>query len=146
VTSPMERPELRLPRHIGMVTCDLARAMETLGETFAVSWTEPTEMTQRLRSGDNTVEWSMRVARSTTGAMRVELLEGEPASTWHTTDLASLHHYAYTTGDLVADCDRLIEEGWQLELTGAHDSGGPYGFAYLVRPKRPRIELIQTDA
>ena len=118
--------------------------MHTLGEALALSWSDPTETTQRLRHAGATVEWHLTTSYSTAGPMRMELLQGPPGSTWHTTGLAQLHHYAFTTDDLVTDCDRLAKDGWELELTVAHDSGGPHGFAYLVRPKRPRIELIQT--
>jgi hypothetical protein len=135
---------MRLPRHIGVVTSHLGRAMDALGGAFALSWSEPTETTQLLRHAGATVEWRLTTCHSTAGAMRIELLHGPPGSTWHTTDLALLHHYAYTTDDLVADCARLVEEGWEMELTAAHDRGLPHGFAYLVQPRRPRIELIQT--
>ena len=139
MTAPLE-----VPRHIGIVTSDLDSAMTTLAGQFGLEWNEPSDVSQRFRHRGLATDSQLTVVHSTAGPMRVELLHGSPGSIWHTDRRAELHHYAYTTPALERDCVLLAEDGWELELTVDDDGGRPRDFAYLVKPRRPRIELIQT--
>ena len=77
--------------------------------------------------------------------MRLELIEGTPASVWGTTEIAALHHYAYYSADVAADVDVLGAEGWEVEMATVDEQGCPTVFAYLVKPGHIRIELVDRS-
>lgn len=134
---------LGTPRHIGMIVADVDRAVRMLGATLGLGWHAPTETVVRVRAEGSVDEWPLQIVHSSTGPMRVELLRGPAGSPWHTDAVAELHHYAYATTSLAADCERLLGQGWTIEVTPDADDGRPSGFAYLGRAGRPRIELFE---
>ena len=77
--------------------------------------------------------------------MRVELIEGTPASVWGTTEVAALHHYAYYSADVAEDVDVLVAEGWAVEMATVDEHGRPTVFAYLLKPGHIRVELVDRS-
>ena len=136
----------RSPCHVGIVTCDLGRAMDDLAGRFDVTWGKPSTVDHEYVTRDGRVRWPLHVVHSS-GPIAFELLEGGPGTVWETTALTRLHHYALWTTDLAGEVAALEQKGWQLELTVAgSDNGGPRGFAYVVRPGSARLELISRVA
>jgi hypothetical protein len=133
-------PLRRLPYHVGIATNDLEEACERFGALFGVGWSPVLEDEGELRAvgayGGRT-----RVVHSRGGPMRIELIEGT-ASVWATTELASLHHYAYYSADVPADVSALVAEGWEIELAVVDEQGRPSAVAFLVKPGHTRVELV----
>ena len=135
-----------MPCHIGIATRNLDEAMEVLGQAFALGWEPPKQLDRPLATPAGLVSWDLRRVHSRFGPMKVELLEGSSDSTWHTNDLATLHHYAYWSDDVAGATEQMLAGGWQLEVTFPADDGRPSGFAYLVKNASARIELTARPA
>ena len=73
--------------------------------------------------------------------MRVELLEGQPGSVWHTTALAELHHVAYWVDDIPGTAEALVDDGWAVEVTITGEDARPSLFAYMTKPGEARLEI-----
>jgi hypothetical protein len=142
----VEPVPLRAPCHIGIATRNLPEAMEVLGSAFGLGWEPPRELDQALATPTGRVSWGLRRVHSRPGPMRIELLEGSSESVWYTTQLATLHHYAYWSDDVAGETDTMLASGWELEVTFPADDGRPSGFAYLTKHASPRIELTARPA
>lgn len=129
--------------HIGVVTRDLDEGMAAVGGLLGLTWVEAEGVADvPMATLDGPVEWGVRrVALSTGGPMRIELLEGGPGSVWETAALAELHHLAYWVDDIPGTVERLRSEGWECEVTRLDEGGQPTGFAYMTRPGHARVEL-----
>jgi catechol 2,3-dioxygenase-like lactoylglutathione lyase family enzyme len=136
--------------HVGVVTCDIDRAVSTLTEQFGLAFPPPDDFAARLLAagspvlvdGDGRpVPGAARVVTSTGGPMRVEVLEGLPGSVWHCEHVLRLHHLAYAVDDVADAAEPLLAAGWRVEVTLGAPDGRPRGFAYLQRPGEARIEL-----
>lgn len=134
------------PCHIGVATRDLSEAMDVLGRAFAIGWGTPKELDQPLATPAGLVSWELRRVHSRPGPMTIELLEGSSESTWHTTELATLHHYAYWSDDVAGESERMLAGGWELEVTFPAHDGRPTGFAYLTKHASARVELTSRPA
>jgi len=133
--------------HIGVVTCDLDKGMAAVGAQFGLNWADVVDGTTvpQLHSSTGPVSNGLRrVTLSMGGPMRVELLEGEEGSVWHTNEVSELHHLAYWVDDVPACIALLESDGWQVEVTVLGGDGRPSMFAYMTKPGNPRVEL--TDA
>ncbi len=130
--------------HVGIVTCDLDAAIVAVGTMFAIVFNEPFDGSSAPPFADGQGEPAPGLRRVTTsrgGPMRVELLEGELGSVWHTDEVARLHHVAYWVSDVTASTHQLMAQGWRVEVTLANVGAIPLGFAYLTKPGHARIEL-----
>jgi len=135
----------RSPCHIGVVTNHIERAMADLVRRFGVQWTVPAAVDMDYVVSSGQVAWPITVVHSS-GPMAIELIDGPPTSVWATSELTRLHHYAFWSGDLEREVAAMEQKGYELELTVAAADSRPSGFAYLVRPGSPRLELIQRNA
>jgi catechol 2,3-dioxygenase-like lactoylglutathione lyase family enzyme len=134
--------------HVGIVTCDIDRAITTIANTLGLRFPPPITDLAAIAFADragNPLAGLRRVTTSLDGPMRVELLEGEPGSTWFTTEETRLHHVAYSVTDVAAAVAARAADDWRLEITLAHPTGEPNGFAYLVKDGEARIELTLGD-
>jgi hypothetical protein len=55
-----------------------------------------------------------------------------------------VHHLGYWTDDFATDLATARADGWSLEVCMHDQAGSPAIFAYLTRPDRLRIELIDS--
>ena len=132
--------------HIGIATCDLDRAMQSVGETFGLRWTDVQHgVDVQLVGPDGPVRWELRrVVHSLGGPMRVELLEGGPGSVWETDRVSVLHHLAYWVDDIGAQASSLRADGWSIEVTVHDEHEQPTMFAYMTKPGNARVELTDS--
>ncbi len=130
--------------HVGIVTCDLDAAIARVGSLLGIVFNEPFDgaAAPPFVGGDGSPTPGLRrVTTSRGGPMRVELLEGQPGSVWHTDEVAQLHHLAYWVSDVTASVAQLVSDGWAVEVTKATPDNVPAGFAYLTKSGHARIEL-----
>ena len=131
--------------HIGVTCRSLEDAMRHLGELFDVRWTPIADDTApNLFTPAGPSQWSARRTHSIGSPIPLELLEGSPGSTWHTSMLATTHHVAYWSTDVAGDVRALEAQGWERELVLLDADGIPTEFAYLVRPGCVRVELVDV--
>lgn len=134
-----------LPFHIGITTDNLAGSMRDLGDALGMSWTPPSGGEYTMYAVDGSPQLRPISCMSREDGIRVDLIEGRAGTIWATSG-PRLHHFAYWTDDLRGDTERLVREGWRLEMTRVDDQGSPSSdprqFAYLVRADGMRIELV----
>jgi hypothetical protein len=135
--------------HVGIVTCDLEAAMVSVGGMLGLTWEEPFDgsLAPPFVTGDGTPTPGLRrVTTSLGGPMRVELLEGQLGSVWHTTALAELHHVAYWVEDVTGTAEALVDDGWSVEVTIMGDDSRPSAFAYMTKPGEARMEVTAAPS
>lgn len=131
------------PFHIGIVTGDLTASMDLLSAALGVTWTTPGSGGAVFTGTDGSRQPQPVSCISREGPIHFDLIQGEPGSIWEAAGgRPRLHHFAYWTGDLPGDIDRLEADGWKLELTLPDEAGTPTVFAYLVRDDGFRLEII----
>jgi catechol 2,3-dioxygenase-like lactoylglutathione lyase family enzyme len=133
--------------HVGIVTGDLDAAMASVGGLLGLTFEEPFDgsLAPPFVAGDGTPTPGLRRVTTSLGApMRVELLEGQPGSVWHTTALAELHHVAYWVDDVTSAAEALVADGWSVEVTIMGADARPTGFAYLTKSGEARVEVTAT--
>jgi catechol 2,3-dioxygenase-like lactoylglutathione lyase family enzyme len=138
-------PWAQSAHHIGQVVPDLEAAMERMSAQFAMRWEPLRRYELRVRDQGIDIDVSIGVTTSLDGPVRVELFEEAPGSPWTRRRGQPIHHLCYLVPDNVAEADRLMALGWQLEVTGS----GPdevNGFCYLVGPDGLRVEPKTADA
>jgi hypothetical protein len=129
--------------HIGVVTRDLDEGMVAVGGLLGLTWVESEGVADiPMATLVGPVDWRVhRVAHSTGGPMRIELLEGGPGSVWETRATAELHHIAYWVDDVAGTVALLQADGWSCEVTDRDNDARPMGFAYMTKPGNARVEL-----
>lgn len=131
------------PFHVGIVTGDLPASMDLLSAALGVTWTTPGTGGAVFTGADGSRQPQPVSCISREGPIHLDLIQGQPGSLWEAAGgRPRVHHFAYWTGDLTGDIERLAGEGWRLELTLPDDVGRPTVFAYLVREDGFRVELI----
>ncbi len=121
--------------------------MAAVGSQFGLQWADVIDgnTVPQLYSPAGPVPNRLRrVTLSMGGPMRIELLEGEDGSVWHTTAVSELHHLAYWVDDVPEYIALLESDGWQVEVTVLGADGRPSMFAYMTKPGNPRIELTDS--
>ena len=102
--------------HVGIRVPDIHQAMEELGESLGLTWTEVVETSgQRLWTPENgQQEVPLKFVYSCEGPQHLELLEGEKGSFWDGTEDSGVHHVGIWVDDVQSETDRLISLGWGL--------------------------------
>jgi hypothetical protein len=120
--------------HVGLVVADIEAAMAELTATTGADWLP----VQERPDGDDTI----RVSFSTT-APHIELIEGNAAGMWPTSDGPHLDHLAYWSDDFAADCEGFEGRGLQREAGGTSVWGGNWAY-YRTAATGFRVELCDT--
>ena len=134
--------------HIGVRVPNLEAAMDELGESLGLVWSEARETeAQSLWTPDGGLqEIHLKYTYSAAGPQHIELLEGPPGTFWDGTVQSGAHHIGVWVDDVGAETDRLVDAGWQL--VGAHSdpgAGNGYGiFTYLQPPSGLIVELVDA--
>ena len=121
-----------------------SNARDQLGALLGVGWS-PVRTVEGHLNTVGAYAGPTRRLHSLGGPMRMELIEGTPASVWGTTEVAALHHYAYYSADVASDVDGLVGAGWEVEMATVDEHGCPTVFAYLVKPGHIRVELVDRS-
>ncbi|MFK8025894.1 MAG: VOC family protein [Ilumatobacter sp.] len=136
--------------HLGMRVPDLSAAMEELGSSMGVTWSECRENpAQQLWTPDDGLqEIHLRYTYSAEGPQHIELLEGPAGSFWDGNDRTGAHHVGIWVDDITGETDALVAAGWTL--IGAHrdpGAGDGYGvFTYVRPPSGLIVELVDRAA
>jgi hypothetical protein len=132
--------------HVGMACHRLETAMDQLGRILGVTWTPIADDTMPgLVTTDGPSDWTARRTHSIGSPVPLELLEGNPGSTWDTPEVAIPHHVAYWSRDVGADVRAMEAEGWTVEIGALDADGNPVEFAYMVKPGSVRVELVNVE-
>ncbi len=136
--------------HVGVRVPDLELAMDELGSSLGVTWSETRENpTQSLWTPtEGLQEIHLRYTYSAEGPQHIELLQGTAGSFWDGNDRAGAHHMGVWVDDVDGETDQLIAAGWTLvgaQNDPAADAG--YGmFTYLQPPSGLIVELVNRAA
>ncbi len=132
--------------HVGIRVPDIYRAMEELGESLGLTWTEVVENPgQRLwtpESGQQEVP--LKFVYSCEGPQHLELLEGEKGSFWDGSENSGVHHVGVWVDDVQSETDRLISLGWNLLGSARPPEEGYASMAYLSPPSGTIVELVTS--
>ncbi len=136
--------------HIGIRVPDLATAMDELGPSLGVTWSERRENpAQQLWTPEHgTQEVHLKYTYSAEGPQHIELLQGPPGTFWDGNDCTGAHHVGIWADDVTAETDALVMSGWTL-LGAQRDpaEGTGYGvFTYLRPPSGLIVELVDAIA
>lgn len=82
------------------------------------------------------------------GPMHLELVQGEPGSPWHAGDGEGfgVHHLGYWVDDVTGETERLLAQGWTLELAAAPPEHGYGRFTYLRSPAGVLVEPLNRTS
>ena len=132
--------------HVGIRVPDIYRAMEELGESLGLTWTEVVENPgQRLwtpESGQQEVP--LKFVYSCEGPQHLELLEGEKGSFWDGSENSGVHHVGVWVDDVQSETDRLISLGWNLLGSARPPEEGYASMSYLSPPSGAIVELVTS--
>ena len=132
--------------HVGIRVPDIYQAMEELGDSLGLTWTEVVETSgQRLwtpESGQQEVP--LKFVYSCEGPQHLELLEGEKGSFWDGSDDSGVHHVGVWVDDVQSETDRLISLGWNLLGAARPPEEGYASMAYLSPPSGTIVELVTS--
>lgn len=136
--------------HTGFVVPDIASTIESYRAVFTTGWTPIQTTDIALRGPDGPFSVTMRLAFSTDGPFRIELIEPIAGTLWaqpaHPTLGASpTHHIAFWCDDLAGASTRMSALGARLLVTldnGQDD--GVSGFTYHRMPDGTIVELVDS--
>ena len=136
--------------HTGFVVPDLASTIESYRAVLTTDWTpiQTTDIT--LRGPDGPFAVTMRLAFSTDGPARIELIEPIDGTIWTlpshpTLGTSPTHHIAFWCDDLTGAAKHMAALGARLLVTldnGQDD--GVAGFTYHRMPDGTIVELVDS--
>jgi hypothetical protein len=132
------------PFHFGLATPDVAGVQASLSQLLGLIWV-PLERPPVLHhTPDGPVRPSPRVSYSAQGPLHLEVLEAAAGTVYDPDRGTHMHHLGYWTDDFASDLAAARADGWSLEVCMHDEAGRPAIFAYLKRPDRMRIELVDS--
>ncbi len=132
--------------HVGIRVPDIHQAMEELGDSLGLTWTEVVESSgQRLWTPENgQQEVPLKFVYSREGPQHLELLEGEKGSFWDGSEDSGVHHVGIWVDDVQSETDRLISLGWYLLGSARPPEEGYASMSYLSPPSGTIVELVTS--
>ncbi len=132
--------------HVGIRVPDIQQAMEELGDSLGLTWTEVVESSgQRLWTPENgQQEVPLKFVYSREGPQHLELLEGEKGSFWDGSEDSGVHHVGIWVDDVQSETDRLISLGWDLLGSARPPEEGYASMSYLSPPNGTIVELVTS--
>jgi len=132
--------------HVGIRVPDIHQAMEELGDSLGLTWTEVVESSgQRLWTPENgQQEVPLKFVYSREGPQHLELLEGEKGSFWDGSEDSGVHHVGIWVDDVQSETDRLISLGWDLLGSARPPKEGYASMSYLSPPSGTIVELVTS--
>jgi hypothetical protein len=132
------------PFHVGLATPDMNGVQGLLSQLLGVVWVPLERPPVVHHTPDGPVRPSPRVSYSTQGPLHLEVLEAAAGTVYDPDRGTHLHHVGYWTDDFASDLAAACADGWSLEVCMHDEAGRPALFAYLTRPARLRVELVDT--
>ncbi len=132
--------------HIGIRVPDIYQAMEELGDSLGLTWTEVVETPgQRIWTPEKgQQEVPLKFVYSCEGPQHLELLEGEKGSFWDGSEDSGVHHVGVWVDDVKSETDRLISLGWDLLGSARPPEVGYSSMTYLSPPSGTIVELVTS--
>jgi lactoylglutathione lyase len=134
--------------HIGIRVTDLSAAMDEVGRSHAVTWASVQDRTMDIWLPDvGPASFRLALTYSCEGPVHLELMEGWPGSPWDVRGGgAGVHHLGYWVDDVRVETERLLADGWTLELAAAPPEDGYGRFTYLRSPAGILVEPVTRSA
>ncbi|MGI5460170.1 VOC family protein [Streptomyces sp. CA-249302] len=135
--------------HVGIVAEDFEATKEQLSKLFGFEWCADmggaTEVT--LPDGDTVIDFQCAYARSSSTALRLEIVRKVPGTLWEPTPGSGIHHFGYWSDDVAADVAELESHGYVTEAYRKGPDGGMF-FAFLRSGDTTgfRVELVSRAA
>ena len=132
--------------HVGIRVPDIHQAMEELGDSLGLTWTEVVESSgQRLWTPENGQQKiPLKFVYSREGPQHLELLEGEKGSFWDGSEDSGVHHVGIWVDDVQSETDRLISLDWDLLGSARPPEEGYASMSYLSPPSGTIVELVTS--
>ena len=133
--------------HVGVLVPDLEAAMAELGRSHGLRWATVQDRPMRIWMPDRgVVTYQLALTYSCDGPVHVELMQGEVGSPWHTATHTGLHHFGVWADDVGAVTERLLNEGWTVELAAGTPDERYGRFTYLRSPSGVLVEPVSSSA
>jgi catechol 2,3-dioxygenase-like lactoylglutathione lyase family enzyme len=122
--------------HMGIRVADLAAAQQELTQALGVGWTKPATIPMKgWEAGKGAVSYDLTISFSKEGPVHIELLYGSPGSYYDVSNGgAGLHHIGVWVDDVKKVSDKLVNQGYEVELAGASPEDGYGSFTYIRSP------------
>lgn len=127
-----------------LIVDDIEAAMRDLGASLELEWTpvQRADLTLRLATGDEQVPLVFTFSRG--DPPHLELLQARDTGYYAAPQGGYVHHTGLWVDDLVADSQRLAEQGMPLEAAGVQDGHSPAICAFHTNPHGLRLELVEA--
>jgi hypothetical protein len=133
--------------HVGIRVVDLVSAMDELGQAHGVTWASVQDRAMDVWLPDaGRVTLQLALTYSREGPVRLELMSGPPGSPWDGSAQPGPHHLGYWCDDVAAETERLLGDGWTIELAAAPPDDGYGRFTYLRSPNGVLMEPVSSTA
>lgn len=129
--------------HVGIRVTDLATAMEEISASSGVSWTSVRDWPMDVWLPDRGyITMEIALTFSTQGPVRLELIQGEAGTPLDASVTPGMHHLGYWVDDPPAETERLLAQGWTLEMAAAAPEDGYGRFTYVRSPAGLLVEPV----
>lgn len=134
--------------HTGILVPDIAAAMDEIGRSHGVTWASVQDRTMDIwLPGAGPASFRLALTYTCEGPVHLELMEGGPGSPWEAAAHgAGMHHLGYWVDDVRAETERLVADGWTIELAAAPPEDGYGRFTYLRSPSGILVEPLNRVA
>jgi hypothetical protein len=131
--------------HVGIRVTDLAAAMEEISASSGVSWTSLRDWPMDVWLPDRGyITMDIALTFSTAGPVRLELIQGSPGTPLDASEVPGTHHLGYWVDDPAAETERLLAQGWTLEMAAAAPEDGYGRFTYVRSPSGLLVEPVES--
>ena len=132
--------------HIGIRVPNIYQAMEEMGKSLNITWTEVVESPgQRIWTPEHgQQEVPLKFVYSCEGPQHLELLEGTKGSFWDGSEDSGVHHLGVWVDDVKGETERLLTLGWDLLGSARSPEEGYASMAYLAPPSGTIVELVTS--
>lgn len=132
--------------HVGIRVRDLATAMDEIGRSHGLTWASVQDRAMDVWLPDRgAVTLQLALTYSCEGPVHLELMCGSPGSPWEPSPPGP-HHLGYWCHDVRAETERLLADGWTIELAAAPPEDGYGRFTYLRSPQGVLVEPVSSTA
>ena len=132
--------------HVGLRVHDLAAAMDEIGAAWGVTWCAirdwPIEVWLPVRGR---ISMDIALTFSTTGPVRLELIQGAPDTPLDPAQGTGPHHLGYWVDDPGTETERLLADGWELVMSAAAPEDGYGRFTYVRSPEGLLVEPVRAS-
>lgn len=133
--------------HVGVRVPDIEAAMSELGKGLKVTWAQLQVREQATWiPGKGKLTFPLKFTYSAEGPQHIELLESVPGSPWYGADAPGVHHMGIWVDSVPETTERLISEGWTLEMAGLPPEEGYGAYSYVRSPAGFLLEPVTRGA